>query len=273
MEDFKGNIEGILWLILMTVIVVEVSLYLGWNRNYFTFGVPIFVRNVPVHEMSLLTPSIEDIEAKFPKSFWGPSFEFKTIGQNEYAFRDALFEFRWFGFSAPPVMHGYLSYDNEKIVIKGYLIFIYPAFFGWIGLLFDPNLALILLPIFFGIPYLLQLIRINAVAAKATELFVPKHSLRECFKSGRVRLENDQIQPNLLDRSQVYRMATDFGVLSNFRNRSSSQMGKMAGDQCDSVRQSYRMSVADVARQFSSVANGVFLLLALATRWFVAAHQ
>jgi hypothetical protein len=72
--------------------------------------------------------------------------------------------------------------------------------------------------------------------------------LRERFKSGRVRLENDQIQPNLLDRSQVYRMATDFGVLSNFPNGPSTQMGKMAGDQCDSVRQSYRMPVADVAR-------------------------
>src|SRR6266498_2455669 len=97
--------------------------------------------------------------------------------------------------------------------------------------------------------------------------------LRERFKSGRVRLENDQIQPNLLDRSQVYRMATDFGVLSNFPNGSSTQMGKMAGDQCDSVRQSHRMPMADVARQFSSVANGVFLLLELATRWCVAADQ
>lgn len=98
-------------------------------------------------------------------------------------------------------------------------------------------------------------------------------SLRECFKSGRVRLENDQIQPNLLDRSQVYRIATDFGVLSNLPTGSSTQMGKMAGDQCDSVRQSYRLPMADVARQFSSMANGVFLLLELATRRCVAADQ
>ncbi len=31
--------------------------------------------------------------------------------------------------------------------------------------------------------------------------------LRECFLSSRVSLENDQIQPNLPDRPQVYRMA------------------------------------------------------------------
>ncbi|MEW6086006.1 MAG: hypothetical protein AB1607_15545, partial [Chloroflexota bacterium] len=43
-------------------------------------------------------------------------------------------------------------------------------------------------------------------------------SLRECFKSGRVRLENDQIQPNLPDRPEVYRMATDCGVFSKFPN-------------------------------------------------------
>ena len=39
--------------------------------------------------------------------------------------------------------------------------------------------------------------------------------LRERFLSGRVRLENDQIQPNLPDRPQVYRMAIDFGLFSN----------------------------------------------------------
>lgn len=38
--------------------------------------------------------------------------------------------------------------------------------------------------------------------------------LRECFLSGRVRLENDQIHPNLPDRPQVYRMAADRGLLS-----------------------------------------------------------
>jgi len=36
-----------------------------------------------------------------------------------------------------------------------------------------------------------------------------RQTLRECFLSGRIRLENDQIQPNLPDRPQVYRMAVD----------------------------------------------------------------
>jgi len=40
-------------------------------------------------------------------------------------------------------------------------------------------------------------------------------SVRECFLSGRVRLENDQIQPNLPDRPQVYRMAINFGLFSS----------------------------------------------------------
>ena len=175
MEYLKENIDGILWLGVMTVFIVEVILYFSWNRSYFTFGIPIFVRSIPINEISLLTPSIESLQAKFPKSFWGPSFEFRKIGQNEYAFRDVLFEFRWFGFSAPPVMHGYLTYDNERIVVKGYLIFIYPALFGWIAL-HDPSFGLLLLGIFFGIPYMLQLIRINAVATKAKELLIPMYS-------------------------------------------------------------------------------------------------
>jgi hypothetical protein len=38
--------------------------------------------------------------------------------------------------------------------------------------------------------------------------------LRECFISGRVRLENGQIHPNLPDRLEVYRMVADFEILS-----------------------------------------------------------
>ena len=56
-------------------------------------------------------------------------------------------------------------------------------------------------------------------------------------------------------------------------NGPSAEMGKVAGDQCDSVRQPYRMSMADVADQFSSLANGALLLLALATGRLVAADQ
>jgi hypothetical protein len=97
--------------------------------------------------------------------------------------------------------------------------------------------------------------------------------MRECFKSGRVRLENDQIRPNLLDRSQVCRMATDFGVLSKLSNGSTAQMGTAANNERDFVCQPYRMPVADVADQFSSVANGALLLLALAAGRPVAADQ
>ena len=46
-------------------------------------------------------------------------------------------------------------------------------------------------------------------------MWIAGNNLRECFLNGRVRLENDQIQPNLPDRSEVYRMASDYGILSN----------------------------------------------------------
>ncbi len=41
-----------------------------------------------------------------------------------------------------------------------------------------------------------------------------KARLRECFISGRVRLGNGQIHPNLPDRLEVYRMVADFEILS-----------------------------------------------------------
>lgn len=71
--------------------------------------------------------------------------------------------------------------------------------------------------------------------------------LRERFKSGRVRLRNDQIHSNLPDRPEVYRMATDFGIFSKLRNGPPAEMGKMADYQCDFVRQSHGMPMAYVA--------------------------
>lgn len=177
MEYLKENIDGILWLVVIIVFVFEMIAYLSWNRYYFTHGIPIFIRHIPINQPSLSVPSIEQIESSFPKSLWGNTFNFKKIAQNEYAFRDRMFELRWIGFSSPPVMHGHLLLENNQIVIKGYLIFSYPFFISWVGLFFDSTLALIILVVFFGIPYLLQLIRITAVAKKAPEIFTTKNPL------------------------------------------------------------------------------------------------
>ena len=107
--------------------------------------------------------------------------------------------------------------------------------------------------------------RSQSLSLDTIELYTKKlqYFLRDCMKSGRVRLENDQIQPNLPDRFEVYRMARDYGILSNAPNGTSTQVGVLANHQCDPVSEPNRMPMADVTERPSAVGNSVQLLLAL----------
>jgi len=64
------------------------------------------------------------------------------------------------------------------------------------------------------------------VKHKFAEIPYDTVNLRERFKNGRIRLENDQIQPNLPDRSEVYRMAADYGIFSKQQKRPPAEMEK-----------------------------------------------
>ncbi len=100
-----------------------------------------------------------------------------------------------------------------------------------------------------------------------------QNSVRERFKNGRVRWENDQIRPNLLDRPEVYRMAAEDGVFSKLRKRPPTEMGEVANPQCDLLRQSYRLPRAQPAGPLSAVADRSFLLLELEEDGLVGTDQ
>src|SRR3972149_2109210 len=102
---------------------------------------------------------------------------------------------------------------------------------------------------------------------------LPPCFLRECFLSGRVRLENDKIQPNLPDRPQVYRMAINFGLFSRQPHGTPTQVGNVANYQCHPVCSPHGLPVADDAQGPAAVANGVWLLSALEETRSLGAHQ
>jgi hypothetical protein len=97
--------------------------------------------------------------------------------------------------------------------------------------------------------------------------------LRECFLSGQVRLENDQIQPNLPDRSQVYRMATDCRVFSKTPSGTPTEVGAVANPQCDLVCSPYWLPMAHAAHQSAAVANCIWLLSAVEEKWLMGTYQ
>ena len=104
-------------------------------------------------------------------------------------------------------------------------------------------------------------------------LQVSRSVLRKCFLKGRVRWENDQIHPNLPDRSEVYRMVTTHGLLSDKSFRTTAQVGDVANPECHFVRGAYWLPMANVADQSATLADRVWLLLALETSGIVGTHQ
>ena len=102
---------------------------------------------------------------------------------------------------------------------------------------------------------------------------ITEKALRECFLSGRVRLENDQIHTNLPDRPQVYRMAINFWLFSSQAHGTPTQVGHVANNQCHSVCSAHGLPVAHDAQGSAAVANCVWLLSALEETRSLGAHQ
>jgi len=179
MENLNEIASNALGLLVLFVSVTELIGYLTWGKRYFRFGIPIFIRQIPMHRSTFAAPSVSQMEVSMSSSFWGPSIKFKEIGQGEYAFRNAISEIRFWGFRYPPIMHGYLAYVNDKaeIVVKGYLIVAYPLLILYIfGVVISFETGLILLGVFASFSYLFQVIRFNTVANMVTNLSTPSSS-------------------------------------------------------------------------------------------------
>lgn len=168
MENLNEYASLIFGLLLLLIVVVELIIYLTWNKQYFRFGIPVFARTISVNDTILVPLRVKDMEAHCPSSFWGPTIEFREIGPGEYAFREGVYQgiFYFFRLAYPPAIRGYLVYDrNQKqIRVLGYVL-IYPFVIFSASIYFlGVGLALFLLSVYFGIPYLIQAARYNAVA-------------------------------------------------------------------------------------------------------------
>jgi hypothetical protein len=162
------------WLV---VAVVETALASGWNRTYFTAGLPLYIRRLPVSGFSFAPLDTAKLEAEFSATFTGKSLVFKELDDHLYAFREKVFEFRWVGTKNTDVMHGVLAFDltQQQVIVKGYA--------NWMALAVIPLLAGMgltmgslgwwLVPIgviVLGIGYAFQASRFNKVAQRAAEL-------------------------------------------------------------------------------------------------------
>ena len=115
-------------ILLISLLLLESILLISWNRIYFRFGIPIYVKRIPFYG-SLNEPfDAEFLEKKF-QGVYMPNMFFRKISSKECVFREKLWNFRISSYI--PVMRGLIKGDeeNNSLCIIGYINW-YVVFFA-----------------------------------------------------------------------------------------------------------------------------------------------
>ena len=130
--------------------LIESFFSITWNKTYFTFGLMIFVKRIPVNNWHTNIPSLALFEKEFHSAVIS-SLNFKELDAFSYGFREEIFEVKWIrtgGF-----MHGLLIFDtkNSQVIVKGFaswsaLVFSFILLSGFtffiVQILLDEGLAI-----------------------------------------------------------------------------------------------------------------------------------
>jgi hypothetical protein len=145
--------------------VADVVLTTRWNRAYYTFGVPIFIRRV--HKPGGIGDlPLDDLEKALATAA-GPPLLFRRLDNNVIAFREKVFGGVMHYI---PIMHGVIRYDAAEGVarVTGIVNWFVIAFIACFAFLLGRSFFE-LLPIIagvYGIIYFIQAVRFNRVAKK-----------------------------------------------------------------------------------------------------------
>ena len=111
--------------------LVEHSLYGGWNRVYYTHGLPFVIQRIPVTADQQDIPPVSLLQDQFRSALIG-SLVFQQIAPNTHGFRR-----RFFQSALVPnnLMHGMLLFDREngRVVLKGFINVLVPLLVLAIG--------------------------------------------------------------------------------------------------------------------------------------------
>lgn len=173
----------LIFVVFISIPSIELLLSGIWNRMYFTIGLPFFVLRISVDPHHNNIPSQSQLDAPFRAS-WVQSLVFRQYDAHKFAFREKIFQLRFFTYI--PIMHGYLFFDhnNSQVVVKGFANW-YIVMFFFIGIVasihyLEPLIifvSLFSLSLFFGILYWIQFYRYTKVAAFAAQAWSRQYPL------------------------------------------------------------------------------------------------
>jgi len=178
--------------LLIVSLLIDTFCVLTWNKTYFTSGLMVFIKRIPVSRWHTNIPAPSLFETKFQSNVTY-SLTFKEIDKLSYGFREKAVQFRWVRYS--PVMHGLLTFDtdNGQVTVKGFANWYVLGFsLMWLGLTvafsigswskgslaFTLPIVLVAIAFFslvMGILYWIQFARFSNVASFAAQSWARKY--------------------------------------------------------------------------------------------------
>lgn len=147
----------LLFVMLVGLEAIEVFASIFWSPAYFRLGIPVFRATLFCCDATKLSSAWLN---EYYRSTTVPPILFKRLSENSIAFRETHNRIAYL-FNFLPVMHGLISQETRECPVK--LI----GYANWLPVLFligltlgmrDPQ-VLIFAFVFFGIQYVIQLIR------------------------------------------------------------------------------------------------------------------
>jgi hypothetical protein len=159
------------WLFALPVLVgiVEAIFSLRWNWTYFSVGIRVFHRLLPVLDPKPTTPSEERLDATLSRSAF-PPLAFWALEVDRLAFREKISGGLRFGY--PPVMRGNLRFQRrgarvEVIGLLNWFVLVFVVVAGFsVIVLRDPVFLLLTVGVV-ALIYAIQFRRFRQVARTA----------------------------------------------------------------------------------------------------------
>ena len=153
--------------------VMELVLLAAFNPTYFTVGIPLFRKTLPIEVTTQQTPTAHEVEDLLGKSIAVP-FRFRLVGPGRIAFREAILGGGFLRFHYPPLMHAVVCFDplERSLTVTGYANLFICGLFGF--MLTDAGSSrdievLVFAALFVGLCYTIQAIRFSSVASAAAK--------------------------------------------------------------------------------------------------------
>jgi hypothetical protein len=149
--------------LVLAVLVAEVILSMTWNRVYFTFGIPIFIRRID-RPRGLDDVSLDELP-RSAATVAGAPFVFRRLPSGAIAFREKLFGGM---LHYAPLMRGVIRHNagEASVVVTGLINWTAVALVAFFVVLLGRG-AIDVAPYFlvaFGILYLIQSLRYSRIA-------------------------------------------------------------------------------------------------------------